>query len=230
MDRSPKASDVSSQANSFFASMISRMNRPRKAARGGDQSEDEYSIQPITPKHQRKVRRFSNGNRTSRPTKRSSPGAFGFSPVREHVVQLADSCSSDEMESIQALSLGDGTTRPKRKATTEPATSKKCATPKDNSIFLHSSSSDESTLEAGLFDVFASPGYIGMILNTTKHGPVVHSLKPTSPMLGLINPGDYIVRLDDQDTRGMTADTLTKLMAKKANQRERKITLFAAAP
>ena len=92
-----------------------------------------------------------------------------------------------------------------------------------------SSSTFASSKRAGLFDVFAPAGYIGIIVDTTKHGPAVHSLKPTSPMLGLINPGDLIVGLDDQDTRSMTAATLTKLMAKKANQKERKITLLAAA-
>jgi hypothetical protein len=80
---------------------------------------------------------------------------------------------------------------------------------------------------AGLYDVFAPSGPIGIIVDTTKDGPVVHSLKATSPMRGLINPGDLIVALDDKDTRGMTAATLTRLMAKKAHQKERKITLLA---
>jgi hypothetical protein len=79
-----------------------------------------------------------------------------------------------------------------------------------------------------LYDVFAPAGPIGIVVDTTKDGPAVHSLKPTSPMLGLMNPGDLIVGLDDVDTRGMTAATLTRLMAKKANQKERKITLLAA--
>jgi len=79
----------------------------------------------------------------------------------------------------------------------------------------------------GLYDVFAPSGQIGIIVDTTKDGPAVHSLKSTSPMLGLINPGDLIVGLDDQDTRSMTAATLTRLMAKKASQKERKITLLA---
>lgn len=79
---------------------------------------------------------------------------------------------------------------------------------------------------AGLYDVFAPAGPIGIVVDTTKYGPAVHSLKPTSPMLGLINPGDLIVGLDDEDTRGMTAATLTRLMARKANQKDRKITLL----
>lgn len=79
----------------------------------------------------------------------------------------------------------------------------------------------------GLYDVFAPAGQIGIIVDTTKDGPAVHSLKSNSPMLGLINPGDLIVGLDDQDTRAFTAATLTRLMAKKAHQKERKITLLA---
>ena len=88
----------------------------------------------------------------------------------------------------------------------------------------------ETVVRSGvLYDVFAPAGPIGIVVDTTKEGPCVHSLKPTSPMLGLINPGDLIVGLDDEDTRGMTAATLTRLMARKSNQKERKITLLAAA-
>ena len=80
---------------------------------------------------------------------------------------------------------------------------------------------------AGSYDVFAPSGPIGIVVDTTKNGPAVHSLKSTSPMLGLINPGDLIIALDDEDTRGMTAATLTRSMAKKSRQKERKITLLA---
>jgi C-terminal processing protease CtpA/Prc len=45
-------------------------------------------------------------------------------------------------------------------------------------------------------------------------------------MLGLINPGDLIVALDDEDTRTMTAAAFTRLLAKKSRQKERKITLL----
>lgn len=76
------------------------------------------------------------------------------------------------------------------------------------------------------YDVLAPPGAIGIVVDTTKDGPCVHSLKPTSPLLGLITPGDLIIALDGQDTSGMTAATLTRLMAQKSMQRERKITLL----
>jgi hypothetical protein len=94
---------------------------------------------------------------------------------------------------------------------------------------LAEKSSYEAVLRrAGLYDVFAPSGPIGIVVDTTRDGPAVHSLKSSSPMLGLINPGDLIVGLDDEDTRSMTAATLTRLMARKGNQKERKITLLAA--
>lgn len=86
----------------------------------------------------------------------------------------------------------------------------------------------EALQREGLYDVFAPSGALGIVVDTTKDGPAVHSLKQTSPMLGLINPGDLIVGLDQQDTRSMTAATLTRLMASKSNQKERKITLLAS--
>eukprot|EP00977_Amphora_coffeiformis_P022178 scaffold10570_cov176-Amphora_coffeaeformis.AAC.28 len=88
------------------------------------------------------------------------------------------------------------------------------------------SSYDSVLRKPGLYDVLAPPGPIGIVVDTTGNGPAVHSLKNTSPMIGLIAPGDLIVGLDDTDTRGMTAATLTRLMAQKANQKERKITLL----
>jgi hypothetical protein len=98
--------------------------------------------------------------------------------------------------------------------------------PKEEAQLKEQSSYDSMSRRSGLYDVFAPAGPIGIIVDTTKHGPAVHSLKQTSPMLGLINPGDLIVALDDEDTRGMTAATLTRLMAQKSSQKERKITLL----
>jgi hypothetical protein len=75
-----------------------------------------------------------------------------------------------------------------------------------------------------VFDVCAPPGPLGIIIDTTTEGPMIHSLKPSSELLGLVNPGDLIVGLDGVDTRNMTAATFTRLMAKRSHG-ERKITL-----
>ena len=75
---------------------------------------------------------------------------------------------------------------------------------------------------------YAPPGPLGIVIDTTAEGPMVHSLKPTSRLAGLLQPGDLVVGLDDIDTRGMTAATLTRLMAKRSQQAQRKITLLSA--
>ena len=74
--------------------------------------------------------------------------------------------------------------------------------------------------------VEAPQGPLGIIIDTTPEGPMVHAIKPTSQLLGSIAPGDIIVGLDSVDTRQMTAPTLTRLMASKSQQVERKITLL----
>jgi len=91
---------------------------------------------------------------------------------------------------------------------------------------------DRSTLtsvikRAGIYDVYAPSGPIGIVVDTSKDGPSVHSLKATSPMLGLISSGDLIVALDGEDTRDLTAAALTRLMALKSRQKDRKITLLS---
>jgi len=75
------------------------------------------------------------------------------------------------------------------------------------------------------YDVYAPAGPLGIIIDTTPEGPMIHSLKPTSHLLGMVSPGDLIVGLDNVDTRNMTAATFTRLMAKRS-QGERKISLF----
>lgn len=106
----------------------------------------------------------------------------------------------------------------------------------NNSTTLGARALDKAVNESSLgalrsnpesYDVFAPSGPIGIVVDTSKNGPAVHSLKSTSPMVGLINAGDLIIALDDEDTRKMTAASLTRLMARKSRQKERKITLLS---
>jgi len=76
-----------------------------------------------------------------------------------------------------------------------------------------------------LYDVYAPPGPLGIIIDTTPEGPTIHSLRPKSQLVGLVSPGDSIVELDGVNTRNMTAATFTGLMAEKSES-ERKITLL----
>jgi hypothetical protein len=158
------------------------------------------------------------------PTGRSSGGesAFGASEYSNHARSF-----------FAGLVSGPGTPRRNREKkaekTKDDGKKMRTVTPTEEIEIPTQTSYDSMTNRAGLYDVFAPPGAIGIVVDTTKHGPAVHALKRNSPMLGLINPGDLIVGLDDEDARGMTAATLTRLMASKSNQKERKITLLTSA-
>jgi hypothetical protein len=77
-------------------------------------------------------------------------------------------------------------------------------------------------------DVLAPAGKLGILIaNTTKYGPAVHTIRPGSPMEGLMFVNDIIVSIDDVDTREYTAEQITKLM-KETVREERKITVLSA--
>lgn len=75
------------------------------------------------------------------------------------------------------------------------------------------------------YDVFAPPGALGIVVDSNERGCIIHSLKKSSPMIGMMNRGDLIIAVDDFDVQNMSAASLTKLMASKAQQTERKFTL-----
>jgi C-terminal processing protease CtpA/Prc len=88
---------------------------------------------------------------------------------------------------------------------------------------------EESDFGTGTaYDIFAPPGPIGVVVDTTQAGPIVHSLKKSSPMQGLISPGDLILALDGKDVRRMNAATFTRLMAKRYRAVRAKVHLDAA--
>jgi C-terminal processing protease CtpA/Prc len=74
--------------------------------------------------------------------------------------------------------------------------------------------------------VVAPPGKLGIVIDTTLEGPVVHKVNPQSPLEGSLFPGDIIVAIDDVDTRAMSASAITALMVRTANQR-RKLTVLS---
>ena len=75
---------------------------------------------------------------------------------------------------------------------------------------------------------FAPPGKLGIIIDTTVEGPVVHKVNAGSPLEGLVWKGDIIVKIDEVDTRAMSATAITNVMIKTAHQR-RKLTIVSDA-
>ena len=69
---------------------------------------------------------------------------------------------------------------------------------------------------------------MGIIIDTTVEGPVVHKVNAGSPLEGLVWKGDIIVKIDEVDTRAMSATAITNVMIKTAHQR-RKLTIVSDA-
>ncbi|KAL7486700.1 hypothetical protein ACHAW6_012298 [Cyclotella cf. meneghiniana] len=74
--------------------------------------------------------------------------------------------------------------------------------------------------------VVAPPGKLGIIIDTSTKGPIVHSVKDESVLEGSVFAGDLIIALDDEDTSNWSAHHLTKLVAAKSKC-ERKITVLS---
>jgi len=75
----------------------------------------------------------------------------------------------------------------------------------------------------------APSGKLGIVIDTTVEGPVVHNVNEGSRLQGEIFPGDVIIAIDDVDTRAMSASAITALMVKTANQK-RTLTVRGVAP
>jgi hypothetical protein len=69
--------------------------------------------------------------------------------------------------------------------------------------------------------VIAPAGKLGIVIDTTLEGPVVHKVNPQSPLQGFLFPGDIIVGIDEVDTRAMSASAITSLMVRTANTRRK---------
>mmetsp|Transcript_29110 Transcript_29110/g.45237 ORF Transcript_29110/g.45237 Transcript_29110/m.45237 type:complete len:100 (+) Transcript_29110:417-716(+) len=72
----------------------------------------------------------------------------------------------------------------------------------------------------------APPGPLGLIIGSTPHGPVVQLIKQSSPLYHEVQVGDVIIQVDDLCTKNMSSATLTKVMAAKVYQKERKMLLI----
>ncbi|GKZ00228.1 hypothetical protein MPSEU_000975700 [Mayamaea pseudoterrestris] len=67
--------------------------------------------------------------------------------------------------------------------------------------------------------ITAPAGKLGIVIDTTLEGPVIHKVNLLSPLEGLLKAGDIIVAINDVDTRAMGSSAITALMIKTANQK-----------
>lgn len=98
----------------------------------------------------------------------------------------------------------------------------------DNSIFSDDSSFEQQFADMEeRFEVDAPSGKLGMVIDTPSGGaPVVHAIKDSSVLADRVDVGDRLMSVDDEDTTGLTAMQVSKLISQKAENPSR-ILVFA---
>jgi len=64
----------------------------------------------------------------------------------------------------------------------------------------------------------APPGRLGIVIDTTVEGPVVHSVQSASPMRLKLFAGDVITSIDGVETSGLSSEAVSALLSVKADQ------------
>jgi len=66
--------------------------------------------------------------------------------------------------------------------------------------------------------ISAPTGKLGIVIDTSREGPIVHRVKKESQLSNKIFPGDIIISIDEVDTRAMSVSEVSALMVKTAKQ------------
>ena len=73
----------------------------------------------------------------------------------------------------------------------------------------------------------APSGKLGIVIdNQTGDMPIVHAIKETSVLHGRVNVGDFLMSVDEVDTRGMSAVQVSKLISSRSQNPVRKLVLM----
>ena len=179
----------------------------------------ESSIPTEIPQIQTKMKR-----RGKKPNSQVSVSTNDNVSVQDHqAAQFAPNSSFEEMDQTIELAPSE----------LQLTASEIAMLPAGTTIGKSSTSEEEElpgrTTILESHEVVAPPGKLGLVIDTTVDGPVVHHVNDGSALKGKIWPGDIIVAIDDIDTRAMSASAITTLMIKTANQR-RRLTVISDDP
>ena len=67
-------------------------------------------------------------------------------------------------------------------------------------------------------EIQAPPGKLGIVIDTSLEGPIVHKVNENSPLQGQIFTGDIITSINGIDTRAMKASAITNIMIRTAHE------------
>ena len=80
--------------------------------------------------------------------------------------------------------------------------------------------------KGNVYEIKVPPGPLGILIDSSKDGPIIHEVKEKSPLLHLVEPGDIILTVDGADVRNKTGLQLAHWISAKPNQGEQTLTLL----
>eukprot|EP00804_Cyclotella_cryptica_P014150 CCRYP_005585-RA/>CCRYP_005585-RA protein AED:0.09 eAED:0.09 QI:183/1/1/1/1/1/3/142/836 len=90
---------------------------------------------------------------------------------------------------------------------------------------------DQEDSNSERLTVVAPAGKLGIVIdNPGGDIPVVHAVKETSVLNGKIKVGDFLLSVDEQDCRGMSAVAVSKLISSRSTNPSRTFALLRGAP
>lgn len=70
-----------------------------------------------------------------------------------------------------------------------------------------------------IIKVIVAPGKLGIVLDDKPGiGPVIHAIKPTSPLFGSVQVGDQIINMNDEKISHMAAYDISRLISEKSDE------------
>lgn len=90
---------------------------------------------------------------------------------------------------------------------------------------------DQEDANSERVTVVAPAGKLGIVIdNPGGDVPIVHAVKETSVLNGKIKVGDFLLSVDEQDCRGMSAVAVSKLISSRSENPSRTFVLLRGAP
>lgn len=83
--------------------------------------------------------------------------------------------------------------------------------------FMGDGTSDQKDTE--IIKVLVAPGKLGIVLDDKPgSAPVIHAIKPTSPLFGRVQVGDQIIKMNDERISDMAAYDISRLISDKSDE------------
>lgn len=91
----------------------------------------------------------------------------------------------------------------------------------------HVAAADDSVVREELLEIYAPPGKLGLVIAKPDDVTIlVEVVKESSVIAGMLQPGDKLVAVDNQDVRTMKATKVSKLIRQRSTNPTRRLSII----